>query len=252
MIVAIIQARMGSTRLPGKILMEVDGTPLLGYQVQRVKKARLLDKVIVATSDLPADDIVARYCGENGIECFRGSESDVLSRYYDCARALKAEVIVRLTGDCPFSDPQIIDDLVRLYQETGVDYAANTVPPETSTFPDGSDVEIFSRQALERAHREAQFPQDREHVTFYFWKEDHGFSTVQLQGEKNLAGYRFTVDYPEDFEVASYVIHELTKRGSFGHLAEIIEIIDANPEVKMKNGKYFFGIGWQGQDGKLS
>lgn len=245
MIAAIIQARMGSTRLPGKVLKEIDGVSLLEYQIKRVKKSLLLGKVIVATSTLKHDDAIVAACEKNKIDYFRGSEIDCLDRYYRCAKKHNADIIVRLTADCPLSDPHIIDNTINLYINTRADYAANTIPPETSKYPDGTDVEIFSIQALEKAFYEANDPHDREHVTFYFWKYNNNFKIAQLDNERNYSKYRLTVDYPEDFKVVEFVVQELKKRNRFGHLDEIIEIIDSNPEIKAKNSKYYFGIGWK-------
>ena len=244
-IIAIIQARMGSTRLPSKVLKEVAGIPLLKYQVNRVNKSILINDVVIATSDVREDDKLKRFCANNNIKCFRGSENDVLSRYYECANKFKANVIVRLTGDCPLVDPKIIDDVINLYFEKKADFASNTVPPKTSTFPDGSDVETFSMEALERAHMEVQDPKDREHVTFYFWKYNKRFKTAQLTQEQDWSKYRFTVDYIEDLEVVEFIIKKLIERNSFGYLKEIIGIIDSNPIIKQKNAKYYFGIGWK-------
>jgi len=243
-IFAIIQARMGSTRLPGKVLMEMDGVPLLEIMLSRVAKSELLDKVIIVTSTFPENDPIEEFCQKNGYECFRGSEDDVLSRYYECAIIYNPNVIVRLTADCPLIDPVIIDKVIDYYFSKNVDYAANTVPPETSTFPDGSDVEVFSFKALERAHGEAGDPIDREHVTFPFWKYNHGFSTAQLTQEKDWSNYRITVDYPEDFEVIGFLINKLKKQNRFGYIPEIIELLENNPTIKTINGKYHFGIGW--------
>ena len=243
-IVAIIQARMGSTRLPDKVLMEIDGVPLLEIMLSRVAKSELLDKVIIATSTLPNDEQIEEFCQKYGYECFRGSENDVLSRYYECATIYHAEVIVRLTADCPLIDPVIIDKVINHYFSKNVDYAANTVPPETSTFPDGSDVEVFSFKALERAHGEASDPKDREHVTFYFWKYNHGFSTAQLTQDKDWSNYRITVDYSEDIEVIRFLVLELKKNGSFGNMGEIIQLLDNNASVFKINSSYTFGQGW--------
>ena len=244
-VVTIIQARMGSTRLPGKVLMEVDGVPLLEIMLSRIVKSELLDQVVIATSTLPNDDKIIEFCQKKKFECFRGSEEDVLSRYFECANKYKADIVVRLTADCPLIDPQIIDKVINHYLEKNVDYNANTVPSEKSTFPDGSDVEVFSLDALERAYKEAKNPKDREHVTFYFWKYNHGFSTTQLSQESDWSKYRITVDYPEDLEVVEFIIKELKKRKSFGYLDEIISIINSNDEIKQKNSEYFFGIGWK-------
>lgn len=244
--VAIIQARMGSTRLPGKTLLPLRGKPMLQHQLERVLLARTLDAVVVATSTLPADDAIFAFCADFGVPCFRGSESDVLLRYVECAREQQAGVVVRLTADCPLCDPEVVDAVVRLREETGADYACNTVPPASSKWPDGSDVEAFPLAALERAHAEAREAREREHVTFYLWEQaaERGFSTVQLDRADNLAHLRFTVDYPEDFEVVDYVFGRLAEEGRFGHVAEVAAIIQANPDIQRKNDKYYFGIGW--------
>jgi len=244
MILGIIQARMGSTRLPGKALKKINGIPLLKYQIDRVADSGLMDKLVIATTDSDKDDEIVSVCRDNGIEYFRGSENDVLARFYECARRFKADVIVRLTADCPLSDPAIVDDVIDLYLKSGVDYAANTIPPQSSRYPDGTDVEVFSMNALERAYNSCDNPCDREHVTFYFWKYGNEFTTRQLDNKEDWSKFRFTVDYSEDFEVVEYILKELKRRNSFGHAAEVIEILNANDPVKMKNSKYFFGIGW--------
>lgn len=236
---------MGSTRLPGKVLKEVCGKPLLQYQIERVKKSTLLDKIIVATSTLPQDDAIARFCKQHNVECFRGSENDVLSRYYECAEKYKVQTIVRLTADCPLSDPRVIDEAVRLFIQQKVDYAANTVPIETSTFPDGTDVEVFSMDALEKAHKQCKDKHDREHVTFYFWKYNNGFKTTQLIRQENWSHYRITVDYPEDLEVVEFIIKELKVKNIFGHLEEMVAILASNEGISRKNSKYYSGIGWK-------
>jgi spore coat polysaccharide biosynthesis protein SpsF len=225
--------------------MEVEGVPLLEIMLSRVVKSELLDQVVIATSTLPNDDKIVEFCQNNGYECYRGSENDVLSRYYECAKKYMASVIVRLTADCPLIDPKIVDEVINYYKEEKVDYASNTSPPATSTFPDGSDVEVFSMRALKRNYLEANNPKDREHVTFYFWKHDNGFTTTLLSQDKDLSSYRFTVDYPEDFDVVEFIIKELKKRKSFGYLEEVVDIINSNPNIKAKNSMYYSGIGWE-------
>ena len=244
MIVAIIQARMKARRLPGKVLKEVNGTPLLKFQTERIKQSSLLDSFVIATSVEPVDDAINDFCKRNNIECFRGSENDVLSRYYECAKKYQADIIVRLTGDCPLIDPRILDDTVRLLQQEGVDFSANTVPPQTSYFPDGSDVEVFTMHALKRAHQECRDLHDREHVTFYFWKQDNGFKIAQLKNAHNYSEYRITVDYPEDLEVISFVVKELKRLNMKGHLNEIVEILESNPQIAKLNASHYFGEGW--------
>ena len=245
-IVAIIQARIGSTRLPGKVLMEIEGIPLLEIMMNRVSNSKLLDKIVIATSSLSNDDQIEIFCNKNGYKCFRGSEQDVLLRYYDCAKKYNADTIVRLTADCPLIDPIIIDKVIHLFLDKEVDYAANTVPPNSSTFPDGSDVEVFSFEALTKAQIEAKDPKDREHVTFYFWMYDNGFRTVLFNNEeKDFSDYRYTIDYPEDFEVVSFLIKRIFQDGIEGTVEEIISLLDSNPDIKNKNSKYYFGIGWE-------
>ena len=128
-----------------------------------------------------------------------------------------------------------------------MDYVANTVPQETSKYPDGFDVEVFSMKALKKAYEKVNDSNDREHVTFYFWKYNNGFKTAQLGNSKNYSKYRLTVDYPEDFEIVEFVIKELKKRNIFGHMDEIVEILDLNPAIREKNSKYHFGMGWKNQ-----
>ena len=245
-IIAIIQARMGATRLPGKPLAKIDDKKtILKYMVDRVRKATLLNAVIIATTTSPLDDTIVSFCNENSILCFRGSEKDVLSRYYECANQYNADIIVRLTGDCPLIDPLYIDKTIALLENDNADFTSNTVPPATSFFPDGSDVEVFTMAALERAQKECNNDHDREHVTFYFWRYDNGFKCSQLKNEENYSDYRITVDYPEDLEVAKYIVKTLAQRSILGNLSEIVGIIDADPEIKKKNSKYYFGIGWE-------
>lgn len=246
MIVAIIQARMGSTRLPGKVLMEVNGSSLLEIMLKRVALSNKVDQIIVATSELPQDDPIAKFCVDNGHKLFRGSETDVLSRFYQCATQAGASVIVRLTADCPLIDPTTIEKVIALYENSDVDYASNTVPPETSTFPDGSDVEVFSYDALTRAYYEAQHSHDREHVTFYFWRDpDRGFKTVQLRQAQDQSKYRLTVDYPEDFAAISIILTELVKHNPNASLSDMANFLNQRPDIYELNSKYYFGQGWQ-------
>lgn len=245
MILVIIQARMGSSRFPGKVLEELDNVPLLKLQVDRIRAATMVDKIVVATSTKSSDDLIENFCLDNQVDFFRGSENDVLSRYYECAVRFKASVVVRLTADCPLCDPSVIDDVVDLYFKKDVDYAANTVPPETSLWPDGSDVEVFSFKALESAHFASTSIEDREHVTFFFWKnKNNNYKIAQLGNDNDWSQYRFTIDYPEDFQVVKLIFNELHVKGLFGNVHEIVSILNSKPEIKKLNEKYYFGIGW--------
>ncbi len=244
--ICIIQARMGSSRLPGKVLKDLDGVPLLKFQVERVRQAPSVDLVVVATSMETSDDVIEEFCQQNKVVVFRGSESNVLSRYYDCALEYDAKVVIRLTADCPFSDPKLIEQMIHFFNKSRVDYVANTVPPQTSCWPDGSDVEVFSFEALKRAHQEATSAEDREHVTFVFWKKGRDlFRTAQFGNRADWSRYRFTIDYPEDYELIKSLYFELKSRGVGGHIHEIVAILDERPDLRKINEKYYFGIGWE-------
>ena len=245
MITAIIQARMGATRLPGKVLKILNNKSLLEFQLERIKLSERIQEIIVATTNESADDEIASLCNRRGIKVFRGSQNDVLSRYYHCAKENNASTIVRLTADCPLIDPKVIDAVIDLYFSKKVDYAANTVPPETSYWPDGSDVEVFSFQALKKANKETTDISFREHVTFYFWKDTNKFSSVQLNNKQDWSNYRFTLDYPEDYEVIKLINDELLRKKLFGHIDEIIDILVSKPEIAEINKAFYFGIGWK-------
>lgn len=245
MIGIIMQARMGAKRLPGKVLKEVDGIPLLQFEYERVKKSKMAQVVVVATTDRQEDQVIEDFCQKFDIPVFRGSENDVLSRYYECAKKFNLTTIVRVTGDCPLIDPDIIDKTIDFFFQSRGDFTGNTIPPESSRFPDGSDVEVFSMKSLERAYQECTNAHFREHVTFYFWKENNNFKVTQYTQDKNYSKYRLTIDYPEDLEVISFLIRQLKSEGKFGHLDEVIEILERNKEIKDKNSMYYFGIGWK-------
>lgn len=191
--VAIIQARMSSTRLPGKVLMDLAGRPLLAHAVNRVSQAKTLDAVVVATGDLPANKPIEALCRAEGWYIFRGSETDVLDRFFQVALAYHADVVVRVSGDSPLVDPAIIDECVRLVK-TQVDYCTNTMPP---TFPDGTDVEAFRFFALERAWRNATLPSQREHVTPWI-RDNRWLLKYNLTHDPDLSYIRLCVDEEAD------------------------------------------------------
>ena len=236
---------MGSTRLPGKVLLEINKIPLLKFQIDRIENSKKVDKIVVATTVAREDDSIESFCVNNQIEFYRGSQNDVLSRYYECASNYQADIIVRLTADCPLSDPGLIDKVVSLFLKSKADYAANTIPVKTSNWPDGSDVEVFSFEALERAQRESTSAEEREHITFFFWKnKENGFKTIQLDNEDDWSKYRFTIDYPEDLKVIQLLMDEIESRQVFGNIEEIIKIFKSKPEISKINEEYYFGIGW--------
>jgi spore coat polysaccharide biosynthesis protein SpsF len=225
MIAAIIQARISSSRLPGKVLKPILGVPMLGRQIERVRNARTLDEIIVATSRDPSDQALADYCESIGIRCIRGSLDDVLERYYLAAQSVAASAIVRLTGDCPLCDPGVIDALVDKYTSGGFDYVSNTLNP---TFPDGLDAEVFSRQALDTAHQEAALPSEREHATPYI-KKSKAFRKFNLENGTDLNALRWTVDEPEDFELIRRIFEELYPRMPNFRMSDVLTLLERHP-----------------------
>lgn len=201
--IAIIQARMSSSRFPGKVLEQLAGLPLIVFMVERVRKARLVDQIVVATSTDPTDDPLAHVLAEHGISCFRGNLNDVLDRFVQCARAAHADHVVRLTGDCPLMDADLVDRGLSELARGGVDYVSNVAPP---SYPDGLDVECFTMQALETAWREAKLPSEREHVTLYLRSDAPGIHVSNWSGTADYSALRWTVDHPDDLRhVASLV-----------------------------------------------
>lgn len=205
-LVAILQARSSSSRLPGKVLRPILGVPMLLRQIERVQRSRILHALVVATSNDPSDDALAEICAQKGIACFRGSLDDVLDRFYQAAHARKATDVVRLTGDCPLADPEVIDKVIREYLDAKVDYAANALEP---SYPDGLDVEVFRFAVLECAWREALLTSEREHVTPFIYKHPEKFKLLKVCHSENLSHLRWTVDNPEDFEFVSRIYEAL-------------------------------------------
>jgi glutamate-1-semialdehyde aminotransferase/spore coat polysaccharide biosynthesis protein SpsF (cytidylyltransferase family)/predicted dehydrogenase len=239
-IVAIIQARMGSSRLPGKSLAEIANRPMLWHVIQRARRATLVDRVVVATSTNAADDAIEEMCRENGVACYRGSENDVLDRFYLVARQEKASQIVRITGDCPLIDPEVIDRVVRRFQRGDLDYASNTM---VRSYPDGLDTEIFSFSVLERAWHEASKTSEREHVTPYMRSEKFRTANVENDLTSLYQHCRWTVDEAEDLEFIRAVYKALREKESFGMKA-VLELIEKNPGLKMMNSQIVSNDGY--------
>ena len=227
----IIQARMGSSRLPGKILMKAGGWTLLENVLMRVGQAKKIDKIVVATTDQKEDDATEKLCKKIGIDCFRGSQNDVLDRYFKCAMLYPGYAnIVRITGDCPLIDPKIIDEVISLFIKSKSDYGSNVVPP---TFPDGMDIEIFKRKALEEAARKAVMSSEREHVTLYI-RNNPKFKKTNLQSDYDFSHFRLTVDNREDYEVMKFLIENSERNDGY---IKYISLLTKNPEIMLKNSK---------------
>ncbi|KAF0819044.1 N-Acetylneuraminate cytidylyltransferase [Bacillus sp. ZZV12-4809] len=227
-IVGIIQARMGSTRLPGKIMKQVRGKSLLDYQLERVQKSNKLDEIIVATTIKGQDDYIVDFCKERNIKVSRGSEDNVLERYYHAAKEANADIVVRMTSDCPLIDPEIIDLVISSYLENSLDYVSNT---QIRTYPRGMDTEVFSFSVLEQAFMNAQKEYEKEHVTPYLYLNPNLYSIGQVENDVDLSKYRLTVDTPEDFELISILIEDLYQENKLFGLDKIIQKLEQEPHL---------------------
>lgn len=229
-VVAIVQARMGSTRFPQKVMRPVRGIPLIELLLARLALSSRVSAIVLATSDHPQNDALATCVEALGYTVVRGSESDVLDRYMKAARHAGAEQIVRITGDCPLIDPAVVDAVITRMQEDGADYATNTLPP---TYPDGLDVEVFTLRALEEAWKDATELRQREHVTPFIRESAH-FTKTNVAHSADCSGERWTVDEPEDFQVISGIFEHFWPRIDFGWL-EVLALRNSRPELFMAN-----------------
>ncbi len=236
-VVAIIQARMGSSRLPGKVLKDICGEPAIIREVVRVRRAQTIGQVVVATTTDPGDDPILAVCRSRGIPCFRGDVYDVLDRYYRAARHFKAETIVRLTGDCPVIDPQEIDRTVWAFFESGADFAANRLPPPWKrTTPIGMDTEVASFDSLVRAWHEAESKHAREHVMPYFYEQEGRFTVALADHDPDLGAYRLTLDTPEDLALIRKIYAHFDGGDSFS-LHDIIAVLEQRPDWVALNAR---------------
>jgi len=241
MIVAIIQSRMSSSRLPGKALVEIASRPMLWHVVRRVQQnSKLIDQVIVATTDSVSDDSIAEFCNQEGIVYFRGSQHDVLDRYYQTANWAKAKVVVRITGDCPLIDATVVDQVIQCFLNSDVDYVSNVDPP---TYPDGLDTEVFSCRALERAWNEARLPSEREHVTPYMRNQPKLFSKKNVVYKEDLSYLRWTVDEQKDLEFMR-VLYSSLKTTAYS-MVDILNHLKNHPEITKINAGIKRNEGYQ-------
>ncbi len=228
---AIIQARFASSRLPGKVLLDIAGQPMLVQVVERTRRAKRLHGVVVATSTERDDDAIAALCAERGYPCFRGSLHDVLDRFYGAARMVDAQVIVRITADCPIIDRDVIDHTVSAFLDGNWDFAANRLPPPWHrTYPIGLDVEICSFLALERAWKEAHQPHHREHVMPYLYEQEGRFRVLLVNHDPDYGSLRWTVDTPEDLELVRQIYSRFGGRNDFSWL-EVLALFDREPDL---------------------
>jgi spore coat polysaccharide biosynthesis protein SpsF len=234
----LLQARMGSTRLPGKVLKTVLGKPLLGYAVERLQQVSQAAEVWVLTSRLAMDDPIERWCAEQGISCYRGSEEDVLDRYYQASCLIQSDWILRVTGDCPLIDPLVIDDMIQAFRTAhdlerqskvstpAPDYLSNTLE---RTYPRGLDAELMTRAALESAWLEAIDPQEREHVTPFIYRRPERFRLIQYRQATDLSHLRWTVDTPEDFRLVEAILTALAPIKPDFRQSDIIALLQRHP-----------------------
>ena len=236
MIIAVLQARASSRRLPGKVLKPILGKPMLQHQIERILRAKQIAKLVLATSINPEDYAVAGIGDACGVGVYRGSLDDVLDRFYRAAEPYKPSHVVRLTGDCPLADPAIIDAVTLFAVEGQYDYASNAIPP---TFPDGLDVEVASFEALAAAWREATEKSDREHVMPFLHRQPERFRLGNYENETDLSGLRWTVDEPADFEMVTAVYEALYPMNAAFGMREIAIFLRDNPQIAEANS----GIG---------
>lgn len=240
-IVAIIQARMGSERLPGKILKPILGEPLLARMIERVKRAKKLDAVVVATTDKPEDDVTAQLAQECGIGIFRGDEHDVLDRFYKAAKEAQADIVMRLTGDCPLMDPAVIDAVIAHFQEVqnAIDYCGTP-----SNYPEGLDTEIFNFSTLEEAAREATLSSEREHVTLYIKNHPERFKKeTWREGKNDNSTMHWSVDTQADFDFVTKIYEQLYPVNQSFNKDDVLALLAEHPEFpKINKG----GTGYEG------
>jgi spore coat polysaccharide biosynthesis protein SpsF len=225
-VIAIIQARMGSTRLPGKVLADIHGHDMLFHVVRRTEAAETLARVVIATTTEPADDAIEAWCGEHEVSCFRGNEMDVLDRYYRAACQYNAEAVVRITSDCPMIDPQTVDKTVSAFLSEQPDYASNTC---VRTYPRGLDTEVMTFAALQRTWTEARHPYQRTHVTPYIYENPGLFKILSVTGEADHSAYRWTVDTREDLEFVRAVYSRL--RSETFSFSDALNLMKREPEL---------------------
>lgn len=229
---AILQARVSSTRLPGKVLMPILGRPMLLRQIERLQRCREFDRLVVATSTNASDTPLAVACRDWGVDCHRGNLDDVLDRFVDAARRYQPKTVVRLTGDCPLADPEVIDGAIKHFRQGGYDYVSNVTPP---TFPDGLDVEVMRYSCLEAAHREAGLPSEREHVTPFIRANGSRFRIGCYDNDRDLSHLRWTVDEAADFRFVNAVYEALYPGNPAFTTADILALLDSREGLASLN-----------------
>jgi spore coat polysaccharide biosynthesis protein SpsF len=230
-VVAIIQARMGSTRLPGKVLKDVEGETVLARVVNRLRRARLIHEVLVATTDRPADDVIVQHCRSLSVSVSRGDQEDVLDRYFRAAQLAKADIVVRITSDCPLIDPEITDKTIAAFLAARPDYASNALD---RTYPRGLDTEVMFFATLARAWQQARKPYERTHVTPYIYEHPAEFKLLSVTGDENYSHLRWTVDTPEDLELIRAIYSRLKDKPAF-LWQDALDVVNREPALSELN-----------------
>lgn len=231
--VAIIQARCGSTRFPEKVFADLSGHPLIWHVVNRVRNASKVDEVVIATTTNPIDDKLYEWCIANSIPVNRGSENDVLNRFYETAKKFNADIVVRITADDPFKEPRLIDEAINSLITEDADYVCNNFPP---TYPEGTDVEVLTFDALEKQELNSSSDYEREHVTQYIYHNPKDFKMINLSNEEDLSYLRWTIDTEQDFEMVRKIYENLySSDDRIFHMEEILSFLRNNPEVASMN-----------------
>ncbi|MFC1585762.1 cytidylyltransferase domain-containing protein [Fibrobacterota bacterium] len=241
-VTAIIQARMGATRLPGKIVLRILQKTVLEYVVERVNKAEKIQNVVIATTVKNDDLKIVHLASGLGVGVYCGSEEDVLDRYYQAARLFKAKHIARITADCPLIDHQVIDAVVKRYFESGADYCSNTLQP---SFPDGLDVEVFNFEALHKAWENAQLLSEREHVTPYLTKNSNKFNLVNYKNREDLSDKRWTLDEERDYRFIKEILGGLYDKNPDFNMTDILDFLRKNKAVEDINKNIGRNEGYQ-------
>jgi len=232
MILVIVQARVSSSRLPGKVIRPLLGKPMILRQIERLKRIKQLDKLILATSTDPSDDRLAEVCVRDGIECFRGNLDDVLDRFYQAALQYRPDYIVRLTGDCPLADPELIDEVISFTLKGSYDYGCNCLEP---TYPDGLDVEMFRFSCLETAWKEATLPSQRQHVTPFIIQQTDRFRIACMKNDIDLSSLRWTVDELADFDLITLIYEALYSGIPEFVTVDILNLLKERPYLQKLN-----------------
>lgn len=225
-VLAILQARTSSSRLPNKIMEKILGEPMLLRQIERVRRCKNIDKLIVATSVDPSDDPVEELGQNHSFEVFRGSLDDVLDRYYQASQLSSHQTIVRITGDCPLADPELIDQVISFYHSNDFDYVSNVAPP---TYPDGLDTEVFSRKLLNVLWEKANSKKEREHVTYYLSQHPDEFARGNFSNSEDLSSLRWTVDEPRDFQFVTEVYNKLYPSKPDFTWRDVLQLVETDP-----------------------